>query len=199
MKKTVLIAALLTLPFVAGCKKQLFHLTGAVNINEVYVLNDNDGTFEDSSGLITRSQIIDELNLPDRSAITGVQIESISIDIARKLGNNATSASVTGEIKVGNTGSWIPVFKDFTVQLQSPHTVINSYNNTGVALLKTTINSYFNFINIYDESIAVRVSGSSSPAPLKVDLTLNIKGTVNYDTCLEVPEWFSGGEECTLE
>jgi hypothetical protein len=198
MKKTILIAALLTLPFVAGCKKQMYHLTGTVPFQELYPFNETDGTFEESTRTITRADVLDELNLPENAAVTGVQIESVSIDLARKPGNNATSASVTTDIKVGNSG-WVHIFENYQVQLNASHVVINSFNNAGLLLLKNAVNNYFAPASTSFPDITIRVTGSANATPLIVDMTLTIKTTMNYDACLEVPEWFSGGEECTLE
>jgi hypothetical protein len=201
MKKTILIAALLALPFVAGCKKQLYHLTGVINVEELYSINDADGFYEDTSRWISGSDILDELNLPDNSEITGVQIERITVDLIRKAGSGAARANVSAEVRLQGQTAWLPVFSNFPVSLNSAHIVIDStYNAAGIALIKNQINAYIAAADpVLEENIQMHIIVAATGSPVIEDLTVRIEGTVNYDTCLEVPEWFSGGEECTIE
>jgi hypothetical protein len=188
-------AALLVLPLITGCKKQLFHLIGNINNSQVYDFNEPDGSFDDSSKWIYRQDIVGELNLPENARITGINITSLVVEIKRKPSNMANSATVSGWITVG-TGSETPVFQNMVIPLTSPKTVISNLNNAGIALLKNQINNFVLTTNNFTDPIKVRIQGTATPAPLVVELTLKIKGQVLYDTCQEVPEQLFDGNEC---
>jgi len=195
MKKIIACVALLML---AGCEKRLFHFVATINQTPIFNV-DNTGAFKKSfqiSSALVRSQ----LDVPEDARITQLDIESLSLRVVVKSGNQASRLLVSGTILDVNQQSERQMFKDFPIVLAGanfPGIGLNALIANGIGELRGKLDSYVK--NLDNGSFFIEVTGDSNPPGQRVlvDLHLIIKATVKYDQCLEVPGPFAGGEECT--
>jgi hypothetical protein len=200
MKKAVILSVLLILPLLTGCKKQLYHFTGTLSVNNVYHISQT-GTF-DETNLITYDDIRDALNVPEGSRIDSVYIEHIAAKVTVKPGNNASNITLSATVSNGGTPK--DLFKNFSVSLSGvdiPFIGLNALIAGGINLLKDQLNKYVKKVDT-STNIEVRLTGSPTGTGgnnIVVDVTLQVQGTVKYSKCLDLPDWFSDGETCPPE
>jgi len=196
MKRTLLFAVLIALPLVTGCKKQLYHLTGVLNVDQLYEVDDADGAYQGSQTFLA-SEITGELDLAENARITDVNVESIFLKMVPQSGNAATSATGSAYLTVvGGGASPQALFQNVTIPIANTTILLDDLNSLGVGILKTQLERIVRGEST--NSIKLDVQVAANRAPLKVDITLQIRGTVDNDACVELPTWFSEGEDCDI-
>jgi hypothetical protein len=199
MKKIIACIPLLALLMLTGCEKRLFHFVSTINQSPTFTF-DNTGPFSQRI-VITSDRIKAALDVPSDGRITGVDIESLSLRVVVKPGNVASALSVTGAT-INSSGQRKVMFQNYPVPLvavNAPIIGLNELIADGISELRGKLNGYVKDID--NTSFVIEVSGNSTlPAPgqrVVIDLNLVIKATVKYDQCVDVPQLFSSGEECT--
>ncbi|MDM7926587.1 MAG: hypothetical protein QUS35_11285 [bacterium] len=196
MRRMLLLTVLIALPLVTGCKKQLFHLTGTLNVSELFEVNDADGSYQ-AMETIQPADVNAELDIPDNAVITGVEIETLYFDVALQPGNQAASVSASAWVRPQN-GVYVPAFQNITLPLVNGIVNINTLNPAAVAVLKAQLQAVLMQVGTVGP-VDVRVELTANRAPVIADIELVVRGTVNYDACLEVPDWLTEGEKCDIE
>lgn len=191
MKRMLLLTVLIALPLVTGCKKQLYHLTGTLNVSELFEVNDADGFFQ-SSSTISSADINSELDIPEDAVITGVEIETLYFNILLQPGNAASNVRAT--CYVGG----IMAFSDLLLPLKNGIVSIDTLNPASVDLLKAQLNAAVRGLSSAGP-VNVNLQLSANHPPIIADVDFVVRGTVNYDACLEVPDWLTKGEKCDIE
>lgn len=196
MKRMLLLSVLIALPLVTGCKKQLYHLTGTINVSELFEVNDADGNYQ-AMQTIQPADVNSELDIPDNAVITGVDIETLYFNVLTQPGNAATSVRASAWAQQQG-GGYIPVFQNVNLPLANGILNINSLEAPGIAILKSQLNAVVMRLASAGP-VNVRVELVANQSPVIADVELVVRGTVNYDACLEVPDWLSEGEKCDIE
>jgi hypothetical protein len=196
MKKTIACLMLLALPVLSGCELRLFHFVVTIDKTPTFPI-DQTGAFS-RSVTITEQDILSALDIPKNATITGVDIESMSLRVVVKEGNQATAITVRGAVI--ENGQVRPLFNDKTetvplVGVNVPYIGLNALLEDGVASLRRKINGYVKRID--NSTFQIQLSGTTVPASARalLDINLKIKATIKYDECLEVPLG-EGGEDC---
>jgi hypothetical protein len=185
---------LLALPLLSSCEKRLFHFIVTIDQTAPFVI-DQTGSFNQTVP-ITEQDILRALDVPETGTITGVDIESLSLRVAVKDGNQATALNVSGTItEGGQTKSMFTNFPVTLVAVNAPFIGLNALIEDGISSLRRKINGYVKGID--NSSFQITVSGTTVPANARAlfDVNLKIKATVKYDECLEVP-FGSSGDDC---
>jgi hypothetical protein len=196
MKRMLLFAVLIALPLVTGCKNQLYHMTGTLNVSELFEVNDADGNYQ-AMETIQPGDVNAELDIPENAVITGVEIETLYFDVLTQPGNRATSVRASAWVRPQN-GVYTAAFENLTLPLADGILNINSLNPAAVAILKAQLAAVVMHAGTAGP-VDVRVELAANQAPVIADVSFVVRGTVNYDVCLEVPDWFSEGEDCDIE
>jgi hypothetical protein len=194
MKKIAAFLLLLPLPLLSGCEKRLFHFIVTIDQTAPFVI-DQTGAFNQSVP-ITEQAILSALDVPEGGTITGVDIESLSLRVAVKNGNQATALNVSGTVtENGQTRSMFTNYPVPLVAVNAPFIGLNSLIEDGISSLRRKINGYVKRID--NSSFLITVSGTTVPANARAlfDINLKIKATVKYDECLDVPLG-SSGDDC---
>ncbi len=198
MKKIMACLPLLALLMLTGCEKRLFHFVATINQSPTFTF-DNTGPFVQSV-VVTSDRIKAALDIPSDARITGVDIESLSLRVAVKPENRATAMSVTG-VTINANQQRKPMFQNYLVPLAGvnvPVIGLNALIEDGISELRGKLNGYVQ--NTDNTAFIIEVSGNSTPSAgqrVAIDLNLVVKATVKYDQCVEVPQLFSSGEDCT--
>jgi hypothetical protein len=198
MKKKIIYVPLLALLLLTGCEKRLFHFIATIDQTPVFTF-DSTGPFVQRV-VITSDRVKAALDVPEDARITGVDIESLSLRVAVKPENRATALSVSGTIINANQ-TRKKMFENYPVVLagvNTPFVGLNSLIADGISELRGKLDGYVK--NIDNTAFVIEVRGDSSPSSgqrVAIDLNLVVKATVKYDQCVEVPQLFSSGEECT--
>jgi len=198
MKKIIACLPLLALLMLTGCEKRLFHFVATINQSPTFTF-DSTGPFVQSV-VVTSDRIKAALDIPADARITGVDIESLSLRATVKSENKATAMRVTGVIITASQQSK-KMFENYIVPLVGvnvPVIGLNALIDDGISELRGKLNGYVQ--NTDNTAFVIEVSGDSSPSSgqrVAIDLNLVVKATVKYDQCVEVPQLFSSGEECT--
>jgi len=190
---------LIALPLVTGCKKQLYHLTGVLNVDHEYQVNDPDGSYQGTETILA-SEIAGELDLPDNARITDVNVESLKLKIVPQPGNAA--ASVTGSAYltvVGGGASPQVLFQNVTIPIVNTTIVLDNLNALGVGILKTQLERIVEGESTNSIKLDLQVNSSPGGRAILADITVQICGTVDNDSCVELPTWFSEGEDCDID
>lgn len=199
MKKITACLLLLTLPMLAGCEKRLFHFIVTIDKTPTFAV-DQTGAF-DEAAVITSQDVLSALDIPEDARITSIDVEALALKVVAKPGNQASRLKVSGEISdVGQNKS--KMFENYPIVLAGvdvPFIGLNALIEAGISKLRSKLNGYVQHVD--NSAFVIEVSGDSDPPGQRVvlDLQLKIKATVKYDQCVEVPELFSGGEECDIE
>ncbi|MBN2201918.1 hypothetical protein JW777_08200 [bacterium] len=196
MKRMLLFTVLIALPLVTGCKKQLYHLTGTINVSELFDVNDPDGNYQ-AMQTIQSSDINAALDIPDNAVITGVEIETLYFNVLIQPDNRATSVRASAWVQQQG-GAYIPVFLNVNLPLANGILNINSLEAPGIAILRAQLNAVVMHLASAGP-VNVRVELIANQSPVIADVELVVRGTVNYDACLEVPDWLSDGEKCDID
>jgi len=196
MKRLFACALVLMLPLFSGCEQRLFHFVVTVDRTVPFQFDDADGTF-DGSAVITRDDVLNALDIPKSARITSVDIESLALRVAVKPENQARSLTVSGEV-YDVVQDKAKMFDNYPIVLAGanvPYVGLNSLIESGITKLRNKIEGFVKQLD--STSFFVEVSGQSVPAgsAVAVELTLQIKATVKYDECLDVPLGASG-EDC---
>ena len=198
MKKIIDCTPLLALLMLTGCEKRLFHFVATINQSPTFAF-DSAGPFVQRV-VVTSDRIKAAIDVPADARITGVDIESLSLRVVVKSENKATAMRVTAVIINVNQQSK-KMFENYIVPLvavNAPVIGLNALIDDGVSELRGKLNGYVQ--NTDNTAFVIEVSGNSSPSSgqrVAIDLNLIVKATVKYDQCVEVPQLFSSGEECT--
>ncbi len=149
--------------------------------------------------VITSDRVKAALDVPEDARVTGIDIESLSLRVAVKPENRAPALNVSGTIINANQARK-KLFENKPVVLagvNTPFIGLNSLIADGISELRGKLNGYVKDID--NAAFVIEMNGDTAPAGQRVavDLHLVIKATVKYDQCVEVPQLFSSGEECT--
>jgi len=198
MKKTIACLLLLAMPLLSGCEQRLFHFLITIDQTPTFPI-DQTGPFSQTV-TITEQDVLRALNVPENATITGVDIESLSLRVVVKAGNQARAINVNGAVI--ENGQVKPLFNNKTetiplVGVNVPFVGLNALIEDGVASLRNKINGYVKRID--SSTFTIRLNGTTVQATERalLDINLKIKATIKYDECLEVPLG-EGGEDCNL-
>jgi hypothetical protein len=198
MKKLIACFPLLALLMLTGCEKRLFHFVATIDQSPTFNF-DSTGPFVQRV-VVTSDRVKAAIDIPSDARITSVDIESLSLRVAVKPENRATAMNVTG-VTINASQQRKPMFQNYLVPLAGvniPVIGLNALIEDGISELRGKINGYVKDID--NTPFVIEVSGDSSPSSgqrVAIDLNLVVKVTVKYDQCVEVPQLFSSGEECT--
>ena len=198
MKKITACLPLLALLMLTGCEKRLFHFVATINEAPTFVF-DGTGPFTQRI-VITSDRIKAALEVPSDARITGVDIESLSLKVAVRPENQATAMRVTG-VTINANQQRKPMFQNYHLPLVGvnvPVIGLNALIEDGISELRGKINGHVQ--NTDNTAFVIEVSGDSFPSAgqrVAINLNLVVKATVKYDQCVEVPQLFSSGEDCT--
>lgn len=195
MKKIIACLPLLALLMLTGCEKRLFHFVATINQSPTFTF-DSTGPFVQRV-VITSDRINAAIDIPADARITGVDIESLSLKVAVKPENRATALSVTAVTINANQQRKV-MFQNYPLPLVGvnvPVIGLNALVEDGISELRGKINGYVQ--NTDNTAFIIEVSGNSGGQRVAIDLNLIVKATVKYDQCVEVPQLFSSGEDCT--
>jgi hypothetical protein len=195
MKRTLLFAVLIALPLVTGCKKQLYHMTGTLNVAEAFDVNDADGSAQ-YAGTINPADVNAELDIPDNAVITGVAIETVLLEVHLQPGNQAGQIQASASVRPQG-GTYVPAFTNVTVPLTEGSHNITTLTSQAVVILKAQLQAVLMHTGVVGP-VDVNLQMTANHAPVIADVDLVVRGTVYYDTCVELPTWFSEGEDCTI-
>jgi hypothetical protein len=195
MKKLVASMLILTLPFILGCEKRLFKFVATMDQTSVYNLSSANGTFQEAH-TITRDDVLGKLDIPKKAHITMVRIESLSLKVVKKQGNQAPAMAVSATLH-GNMPTK-KLFDNQTVSLVGidvPFIGLNALIQDGIDGLKEVFAGYIVAFN--NNNFDIQVTGNSVPAgqAIALDLQVIIKATVEYEECVETIRG-TGGEKC---
>jgi hypothetical protein len=194
MKKLIIGCVALMLFIGTGCNEQLFRQVLTVNKDMTFAI-DHTGAFADN-GTITAASIEDALNLPERSRVVDVFIETIKLSVSVKSGNVASTVKVSGSLQGGDA-----LFVDQNIDLTDPEVLDESWfgftvlNEDGIEDLKTRLSEIIEGTNIADLNFSF--TGNSVPGgqKIQIDVRLRVVATVLYEACFEVPP-FMGSQDC---
>lgn len=196
MKKLIACLLLLALPLLSGCEQRLFHFLITIDQTPTFPI-DQAGAFSQTV-TITEQDVLRALNVPENGTITGVDIESLSMRVVVKNGNEARAINVSGAVI--ENGQVRPIFNNKTqtiplVGVNVPFAGLNALIEDGVASLRRKINGYVRRID--NSTFTIRLNGTTVPDNSRalLDINLKIKATIKYDECLDVPLG-EGGEDC---
>lgn len=198
MKKITACLPLFALLLLTGCEKRLFHFVATINQSPTFTF-DSTGPFVQRV-VVTSDRIKAAIDVPSDARITGVDIESLSLRVSLKPGNSATAMRVTG-VTINANQQRKTMFQNYFVPLAGvnvPVIGLNALIEDGITELRGKINGYVQ--NTDNTAFVIEVSGDSSPSSgqrVALDLNLIVKATVKYDQCVDVPQLFSSGEDCT--
>jgi hypothetical protein len=195
MKRTLLLAVLLALPLVTGCKKQLYHMTGTLNIAEAFAVN-ADRNYQ-NIGTINPLDVNAELDIPDNAVIRSVEIETVYLTVHLQPGNEADNFLASASVRPQG-GTYVPAFTNVNIPLEEGTHDITVLSTQAVAILKAQLQAVLMHVGT-PGPIDVNLQLTANQAPVIADIDVVVRGTVNYDTCVELPTWFSEGEDCNIE
>ena len=198
MKKLTASVLLLAL-LLTGCEKRLFHFVATVEEAPVFAV-DQAAPYQQTI-IITRESVLSRLSLPSDARITGVDIESISLRVVAKSGNQASALQATATIADAVDPVPKPMFEDYPVVLagaDAPFVGLNALIEAGISKLRSKLDGFIKDLD--NAPFSIQVSGDSIPSGQRVvvELHLAIKATIKYDQCVEVPTVFSSGDDCNL-
>ncbi len=195
MKKYLLI--ILVIPLLAmECQYRKFEFAPTINVEEAYIVEEAGPYSEEQ--IITREQVLDELDIPETAEIKEFNIEKISLKVGVLENNEASLILASGKLQLGTQKP--EVFKNFPISLVGVDVGwigLNDLIADGVGALKNKLEGY-----ILGEDTApftIEVYGDSSPTggqKVHVKLSLKITGSVKYEDCIETLSII--GDDCDL-
>lgn len=141
---------------------------------------DVEGAF-DESRLITRAEVISDVDIPEDAQVKRVDIEYIAAEVVPLSGNEATNG-VTINAYYGDD----PFFTDKDIGFNSGLEVVTGLNANTVIALRNQLLNYFDNDGSNNEDIVIRVSGNTNPPGqnLKVRVMVRLQGSVTFATDL---------------
>ncbi|MBK7980251.1 MAG: hypothetical protein IPK06_09705 [Ignavibacteriae bacterium] len=202
MNKRILIYILVSLPILMGgsCEKRKYNFLSKVKMNKIYTF-DNNGSYE-KFAYISESDTRKFLDdLPKDAKVTDVKINSLSLKIIPGNGNDVGIVKLSGQL-TENTDDNNPQFiftgNNYPVPVSGTAAMfvnINDLIEAGINKAKKKIKNYIlkNEFGFFILGIQAQpVSGNR----LVLDITLNIDIQIEYEQCIEVWDYVSGGEKC---
>lgn len=203
MKKYFLLAFVVLLLSMMGCESALFHATVTFNQPKTWLI-DQTGVFN-KSALITRNDILSQLNIPQDAEIKKVEIRSLTITPAPLSDNVATAIICSG------TANGKELFKNQPVYIagaKAGQAGIPKYTAVGIKFLlslgvqqiKSNIDSWVKNLPGGSTSLSITFTGNSDPANQKIHMNviLTVDATVEYDYCKSVPKAVFDVDKCNI-
>jgi len=180
----------------SGCDSRNLTFVSNLKLNRMFMV-DNTGPFTDS-WTIQPSDVKGDLNIPSDAKVDKVTIESISIKVVIQERNNATGVNINGGLNID--GHVDVLFNDYPAPFElidDPLVGLNSLLDDKVQAMRARMEQYLK--QGTGEPFSVVISGTPTPPDerLNVDIYVNIKGSVTYHQCVDVPMDMIGGEKCT--
>lgn len=202
MNKKNIIYILLLLPILMGCDKRLFKFQSNIDLAKLYTFDKTGPTQE--SATITEEQIRSAVDIPSDAKVTKVNIETLSLRIRIKEGNEATSLRIKGFINDASSKTKIWDDDKISPPIISPdYTIlgkkigINGLIESGINKLKSKIEGFIKQNDFGSFVLNVEVdSYPSSGNRIAMDIQIIIKATIEYEQCVEVWDGLDAGEEC---
>lgn len=202
MKKRILIYLLALLPIIMGgsCEKRKYNFLSNVKLDKIYTF-DNTGPFEKFRNIYDSDirKFLDDL--PKDAKVTDIKINALSLKIVPANGNDVSLVKISGGIAESiddNNPQELFSGTDYPVPITgiaAQFININDIIAAGINKAKKKIKNYilkneFGFftLGIY----TIPVSGNR----LVLDITLKIDIQIEYEQCIEVWDYVSGGEKC---
>lgn len=182
----------------SGCQKKLFHFIVPFNQDTILPVNGDEDTWFKIVNL-SATEMRAKLNVPDDGIITGVDLESISIKLVPKTGNEANMIVCTLVLGDQNSGKYIWKNKSMSLAgAETPFVGINALVEDGVSDFVNQLENIL--INRSTTNIRLAFLGYTEPLAQNVamDITVRIRLTVKYTQCVEVFD-FIGGDDCGEE
>lgn len=198
MRRVILLSIILLVLFSWGCERRKFYFNVPLKVPNLFSVN-HSGSFI-ITDVITESDILDALDIPSGAEISEINIQSLSIRVEVKPGNQANGLLVTGKI-YGLGEAKDEVFNNYPIVLAGANTAfvgLNSLIASGVTRLKNKINNIVKGID--NASIHIDLEGNVAQGGPQIlaDIHVRISGTVKYAECLDVATFMGGGEDCDL-
>lgn len=198
MRRIILLPLLVLVLLSWGCEKRKFFFNVPLKLPPTFTVNDM-GSFSRTE-IITESDILAALDVPDGAEITEINIESLSVRVEVLPNNQANALSISGLVyDLGQPKA--QVFTDYPIVLagaNAPFVGLNSLIAGGVAKLKTKLNDIVKRID--NASIYIDLNGTVAQGDQQISaiIHLRISGNVKYAECLDVATFMGGGEDCDL-
>jgi hypothetical protein len=194
MKKILLLSAMLTLPLMVGCKKQLYEFVGSVPLENVYLVDKPTGSFTTEPFLITKQDVQDALDLPAHAAVDKVDLQNSTVKIEAMDGNVANLITLNGTVQIGNG---TPTYLFSNVPIPVNQTInLSSLYSAGVLLFSNQINAFLQN-NPNAQDITIQLWGSANGA-IHVKITYQLKCDAVFNSCIDIPSFISSGKDCNL-
>jgi len=206
MKRYIVLALITILLLLVGCESRLFHFTVTLLQSKLYNINQT-GAFS-KSGVITKADVQNALNVPENARITSVEIRGLEVNYTPLAGNAAskvvlTDLTVNGKkllsssqtIFITGVGASMPGVPNVTpVGLK----FLIKY---GIDEIISNMQNWIKKMPGGNPSMTFVLSGNTDPAGQKIvlDLTVSIDATIEYDQCIDVPKSMMGGAECDIK
>ena len=159
---------------------------------------DQTGAFNDEFGF-TSQEIRDAFEIPSDGQVDSVVVESVSLDILSKEGNEATGVYVSA--RVFTVIGWVPIFENYLVTLpevgQETTISIGELNDTGIGQLRDILQGIILLGQFVDISLDFESDSEPFSSRVVADITVNIVGTIIGGNCLDVPP-LGDQESCDL-
>ena len=182
MKKILsyLWAFIIPLCFTTGCFIQNDKETDLVlsfGVDETFDFNVK-GTF-DRTTLITRTQIIADVDIPEDAKVKKVDIEYIAAKITPLEEQKNTQAITLNAIYAD-----LPLFNNKSIGFLPEAEVVNGLNPDAVRAFRAQILKYFDNDTSNDDDILFNLNGTTNPPgdTLKIQVTIRLQGAVTLST-----------------
>ena len=191
-----------------GCERVAIEYLVEIDQTPVYHINIT-GAF-DEAATISKADLLSAVDIPKDATIEEIEIESFAVRAIEKEGNQAKELLVTA-ITYDSKTDKLKMFEDYTVSIQKKESNllslallkfvgIQTLLNEGVSSLKGKIKQIVK--EGRTEPFVIAISGDSKPPGQKIllDLELQIKMTVKYKVCEDVPfGLFDNNKKCSGE
>jgi hypothetical protein len=172
-------------------------MTGTLNIAESFAVNDADGNYQ-NIGTINPADVNAELDIPDNAVITSVEIETVYLTVHLQPSNQANYIQASASVRPQG-GTYVPVFTNISIPLVEGTHDITVLSTQAIAILKAQLQAVLMHVGTPGPiDVNLQLTATPTHASVIADIDLVVRGTVNYDTCVELPTWFSEGEDCNI-
>jgi hypothetical protein len=188
---------ILVLPLFMRCSKvfQSFVIPFPLwNTFEVDVI----GAYDDEFGF-TSQEIRDAFEIPTDGQVDSVYVESVSLDILSRTGNEATGVYVSANVL--SPLGWVPIFVNYLVTLpevgEETTLSIGELNDAGIGELRDILEGIILAGQFVDISLNFESDSEPFNSRVVADITVNIVGTMIGGQCLDMPP-LGDQESCDL-
>ncbi|MGK7396739.1 MAG: hypothetical protein ACNS62_19335 [Candidatus Cyclobacteriaceae bacterium M3_2C_046] len=194
MNKEINYIYLLTMILIllSGCEKKVINLV--LDLSDSYLFSVNEtGEFSENV-IITKQQIESELDLDQEVFIDQVNLESIAVQIAPLVGNEAQTIALSGYFE-DQESQKTAVFEDIIISLSNYNqlTPLNGYVPAGVNLLTEKLKDYANDMDFSEFSLILEGApidnqGNNTDQLINLAITVEVNAAMVFAQDFEFPD-----------